>query len=78
MPALPSSVLEPLWVQVSALLPTRQVHHPLGCYRQRVPDRIVFDLDPGAGVELPQVQAAHVRRWVAQMQTMKRLLRSLA
>ena len=43
MPALPSSILEPLWVQVSALLPTRQVHHPLGCYRQRVPDRIVFD-----------------------------------
>jgi hypothetical protein len=29
--ALPSSILEPLWVQVSALPPTRQVHHPLGC-----------------------------------------------
>jgi transposase len=43
VPALPSSILEPLWVQVSALLPTRQVHHPLGCHRQRVPDRIVFD-----------------------------------
>ena len=43
MPALPSSVLEPLWVQVAALLPTRQVHHPLGCYRSRIPDRIVFD-----------------------------------
>jgi transposase len=43
VPALPSSVLEPLWVQVAALLPTRQVHHPLGCHRRRVPDRVVFD-----------------------------------
>ena len=43
MPALPSSVLEPLWVQVSALLPTRQDTHPLGCHRPRIPDRIVFD-----------------------------------
>ncbi len=43
MPALPSSILEPLWVQVAALLPTRQVSHPLGCHRQRIPDRIVFD-----------------------------------
>jgi transposase len=42
VPALPSSVLEPLWVQVSALLPTRQVHHPLGCHRPRIPDRVVF------------------------------------
>jgi transposase len=30
VPALPTSVLEPLWVQVAELLPTRQVHHPLG------------------------------------------------
>ena len=43
MPALPSSVLEPLWVQIAALLPARQVHHPLGCHRQRIPDRLVFD-----------------------------------
>src|SRR5215212_1210421 len=43
VPALPSSVLEPLWVQVAALLPTRQVHHPLGCHRPRIPDRVVFD-----------------------------------
>jgi transposase len=43
VPALPSSVLEPLWVQVAALLPTRQVRHPLGCHRPRVPDRVVFD-----------------------------------
>jgi transposase len=35
MPALPSPILEPLWVQFAALLPTRQVHHPLGCHRRR-------------------------------------------
>jgi transposase len=43
VPALPSSVLEPLWVQIAALLPDRQVHHPLGCHRPRIPDRLVFD-----------------------------------
>jgi transposase len=43
VPALPSSILEPLWVQVSALLPARQVSHPLGCHRPRIPDRVVFD-----------------------------------
>jgi transposase len=43
VPALPSSILEPLWVQVAALLPARQVHHPLGCHRRRIPDRLVFD-----------------------------------
>ena len=43
MPALPSSILEPLWVQVAALLPTRPDTHPLGCHRPRIPDRLVFD-----------------------------------
>ena len=43
MPALPPSILEPLWAQFAALLPTRQVHHPLGCHRQRIPDRVIFD-----------------------------------
>ncbi|SRR6266508_2561454 len=43
MPALPSSILEPLWVQVAALLPPRQDTHPLGCHRPRIPDRIIFD-----------------------------------
>jgi transposase len=43
VPALPSSVPEPLWVQVAALLPTRQVRHPLGCHRPRIADRVVFD-----------------------------------
>jgi transposase len=43
VPALPSSVLEPLWVQFASQLPVRQVHHPLGCHRPRIPDRLVFD-----------------------------------
>jgi transposase len=43
VPALPSSIMEPLWVQISALLPPRQDTHPLGCHRPRIPDRIVFD-----------------------------------
>jgi transposase len=43
VPAIPSSILEPLWDQMAALLPTRQVHHPLGCHRQRIPDRVIFD-----------------------------------
>jgi hypothetical protein len=42
VPALPSSILEPLWVQF-ALLPVRHVRHPLGCHRPRIPDRLVFD-----------------------------------
>lgn len=43
MPALPSSVIEPLWRQFVALLPPVQDVHPLGCHRPRVPDRIIFD-----------------------------------
>ena len=46
MPALPSSVIEPLWDQFAALLPPRPryaLSHPLGCHRPRVPDRVVFD-----------------------------------
>jgi transposase len=43
VPALPSSVLEPLWVQIAALLPPRQDSHPLGCHRPRIADRVVFD-----------------------------------
>jgi transposase len=43
VPALPSSVMEPLSVQFANLLPVRQDHHPLGCHRPRIPDRLVFD-----------------------------------
>ena len=43
MPAVPSSVIEPLWIQFEALIPPVQDEHPLGCHRPRVPDRVVFD-----------------------------------
>lgn len=43
MPAVPSSIITPIWDQFAALLPAREVPHPLGCHRPRVPDRVVFD-----------------------------------
>lgn len=43
MPAIPSSIIEPVWDQFSALLPPHPDAHPLGCHRPRIPDRVVFD-----------------------------------
>lgn len=46
MPALPVSVMEPLWAQFAALLPDHPAvdpDHPLGCHRRRIPDRVVFE-----------------------------------
>jgi hypothetical protein len=46
VPVLPVCLVEPLWVQFSALLPARPTFapsHPLGCHRRRVPDRVVFE-----------------------------------
>lgn len=46
MPVLPSSLLEPLWVQFAALCPEQPEFdpaHPLGCHRRRIPDRVVFE-----------------------------------
>ena len=43
MPAIPPYIIEPIWEQFSALLPEREVHHPLGCHRSRIPDRVVFN-----------------------------------
>lgn len=45
MPALPVSLIEPLWAQFSALLPDHpnvDPTHPLGCHRRRIPDQVVF------------------------------------
>jgi transposase len=44
VPALPSSLTDPIWDQVKALLPDRVDEHPLRCHRPRIDDRIVFDL----------------------------------
>jgi transposase len=46
VPAIPAWLIEPLWVQFSALLPPRPEFdpaHPLGVHRRRLDDRIVFD-----------------------------------
>lgn len=43
VPALPPYLIEPIWQQLEALLPEREVSHPLGCHRPRIPDRIVFE-----------------------------------
>lgn len=46
VPAVPVSLLDPVWEQFSALLPERPAFdpaHPLGRHRRRVPDRLVFE-----------------------------------
>lgn len=46
MPAVPVSLMEPIWAEFAVLLPDRPAvapTHPLGCHRRRVPDRVVFD-----------------------------------
>ena len=43
VPAIQSYFIEPIWEQFCALLPEREVNHPLGCHRSRIPDRIVFE-----------------------------------
>ncbi len=42
VPALPPYIIEPIWEQFRALLPKREVNHPLGCHRWRIPDRVIF------------------------------------
>src|SRR5215207_1134384 len=51
MPAVPSCLFEPVWVEFHAVLtaarggesPEFDPTHPLGCHRRRIPDRIVFE-----------------------------------
>jgi transposase len=43
VPAIQPYIIEPIFEQFSALLPQREVDHPLGCHRPRVPDRLVFE-----------------------------------
>ena len=43
MPALPPYIFEPIFEQFAALLPERNVDHPLGCHRPRIPERVVFE-----------------------------------
>jgi len=73
MPAVPVCLLEPLWVQFSALLPAHprvSPTHPLGCHRPRISDRVVFEhviaaLVHGSGYERiasPGCSDATIRR----------------
>jgi hypothetical protein len=77
VPVLSVCLLEPLWVQFSALLPEHPVVSPtppLGCHRRRVPDRLVFDhviaaLVHGSGYERiasPGCSARTIRRRLQQ------------
>jgi transposase len=46
VPAIPSSLLEPVWVEFAALFEVRpefSPSHPWGCHRRRIPDRVVFE-----------------------------------
>jgi Transposase DDE domain len=43
MPALPPYIMEPIFEQLLALLPDRVVHHPLGCHKPRIPDRVILE-----------------------------------
>lgn len=47
MPAVPSCLLEPVWVEFHAAIggdhPEFHPDHPLRCHRRRIPDRVVFE-----------------------------------
>ena len=42
MPAISPYIIDPIWEQFEALLPERNVDHPLGCHNPRIPDKVVF------------------------------------
>jgi len=77
MPVLPVSIVEPLWIQFEAFLPTYPVvapSHPLGCHRRRIPDHVIFEhllaaLVHGSGYERiasPGCSDRTIRRRVAE------------
>ena len=43
MPALLPYIIEPVWQQFLALLPSSEKNHPLGCHRPRIPGRVVSE-----------------------------------
>jgi hypothetical protein len=43
VPAIQPYIIEPIWQQFCALLPDREVDHPLGCHRPRILDGVVFE-----------------------------------
>ena len=58
MPLLPASLIEPLWVELAALIgsderPEFDPTHPWGCHRRRISDRVVFEPWQGGEVAIP-------------------------
>ncbi len=43
MPAISPYIIDPIWEQFEALLPERNVDHPLGCHNPRIPDKVLFE-----------------------------------
>ena len=82
MPVVPSSLLEPAWVEVCAVIggdrPEFHPGHPLGCHRRRVPGRVVFEhvvaaLVHGSGYERiasPGCSDRTIRRRLAEWAAM--------
>ena len=79
MPAVPSSLLEPIWVEFAAAVGTEarprfNPSHPLGCHRRRIGDRVVFEhlldaLVHGSGYERIATEACSdrtIRRRLAE------------
>ena len=79
MPAVPSSLLEPIWVEFAAAVGTEErpefdPSHPLGCHRRRICDRVVFEhlldaLVHGSGYERIATEACSdrtIRRRLAE------------
>ena len=44
MRALDPEVVDVIWAGIGPLIPVREVHHPLGCHRQRASDRDCFQV----------------------------------
>jgi hypothetical protein len=78
VPVVPSSLLEPAWVEFCAVIggdrPGFHPAHPLGCHRRRVPGRVVFEhvvaaLVHGSGYEriaTPGCSDRTIRRRLAE------------
>lgn len=43
MPAISPYIIDPIWEHFEALLPERNVDHPLGCHNPRIPDKVLFE-----------------------------------
>jgi transposase len=63
VPAIPPYIIEPVWQQFEALLPERQIGHPPGCHRSRIPDKEGRLREAGWGVGV-RLRLPEDRRWL--------------